>query len=487
MRFILLLMLLSTSSSLNAQPSLSKHQMKEDISFLATTIKDVCPHLRIREHVTGVCLTKSIDSLVQIANKCQDFENFYYLVQQILFLTQDQHNVISSFYYADLEEDNPTITEQSLELGALCEMDYVKYHPAGALLVEYSDGRYYFGNDQYHTNGKLAIPGRAELIAINNIPIKTYIEKYNRPVDNSIRWDFTHDNFYTHRIYLPRDYGGTISYKTEYDTLQITIQPFSIMSNRTVDAFDFNVFFDDEEKLLYIRIPSMDMDELSFLTNEMLAYKDETIAKVIIDIRGNGGGNDNFWIDVLRTIRSESISTKEKCYIRNTKAVLDYAQKYRNIEISDELVLYCEQEFVKISADSTTTYEPAVENLNYNGNIYAIVNDHCFSSALAFSAFCNRNNGLITVGEPSGYIGGRGITPFFFELPNSHLVFTLSPVLDASYIEEPIDFYDHKVDVLVKQPLEEIVFERNLDHSTKRYSKSYLYKNDSVFKAVLSL
>jgi hypothetical protein len=89
------------------------------------------------------------------------------------------------------------------------------------------------------------------------------------------------------------------------------------------------------------------------------------------------------------------------------------------------------------------------------------------------------------VGEPSGYIGGKGLSPFFFRMPNSQLIFSIIPVLDASNVKSIEDYYDSQVDIPVKLNIDDYIFDR--DDQSKRYGEDYLFNHDPVFRKVLEL
>jgi hypothetical protein len=480
------MLFLMSNMALYGQKELSHKEMEEDINFLVQTIKEVNPHLTIREQITYTPIRQEIDSLQQTVGEVKSFEEFYYLAQKILLVCQDQHDNFQGYYPSENEEDNPFISNETIEISKKCVQNYDNYFPGNSFLVDYVKGEYFFGMTHYDSEGNTLIPSHAKLLSINDIPIDEYIFKYNRPIDNSVKWDFAYNKYYTYRIFFPTLIGiadnTNMTYSINDSIYTLRYEGSQIGRNAPEDAYKNKVLYFPKNHILYIRIPSMDMGQLDFYIQNILKYKNEPIEKIVIDIRSNGGGNDRVWMEVMSTIRENPFSTKIKCYVRNTPTLKNYLP-LRDIEINENDTIRINQDIFAAIVDTDNKVKPIHPSLNYTGKIYVLVNDRCFSSALAFSATCNHEENIITVGQASGYIGGRGITPLFFSLPNSRLIFSISPVLDATGVETVEDYYDRCVKMPISVPLDEIIFEKI--YEGERYAEFYLYNHDSVFKEVL--
>ena len=90
-----LFLILVLSSQVAAQPSLTKDEMKADLSFLVQKIRNVTPGLEVRKQVTGTDILKEIDRLAE--SEIASFEDFYYTAKRIMLLCQDQHNDLRSY------------------------------------------------------------------------------------------------------------------------------------------------------------------------------------------------------------------------------------------------------------------------------------------------------------------------------------------------------------------------------------------------------
>ncbi len=469
--------------------NMSKQAMQEDLAFLVRTIKEVNPHIAIRETVTGSRLYHEMDSLQKMINDDTSFEAFYYLAQRILLTCQDQHNNFRH-YSRDMEEKNQYITDEATRISDQYRATYDYYDGSYSLAgISYIDGRYYFVNTIFDEEKNILLPAGAELIGINNIAIDEYIANYNRHFDNSVRWDFIHNKYYTYRIYHPFLIGVSDEMFTDityrFNDSSQTLRYMgngSIAGNVFIDNNEHKVLYFEEENILYIRIPAMTMEYNDFFLENILNYKNSPVSKIVIDIRSNGGGNDELWMNILSTLIDDPFKTiTEKCYLRNTPTIRDYAA-IRGIQLNEQDSKTIGQDTFVAMLEAEPEQQPR-PSLNYTGKIYVMVNEHCFSSALAFSSTCNRLENVITVGQPSGYIGGRGVTPFYFSLPNSQLIFSLSPVLDATGITDIEDYYDKSVKIPVQPSVEDILFEQA--YKDERYGQTYLFNYDPVFKKVL--
>jgi hypothetical protein len=471
-----------------AQEPLSREAMLDDIRFLTQTIKETNPHLSIRRMVTGTDIVREIDSLQQTAEKIASFEDFYYLAKRILLRCQDPHDDFQDYYPQGIEQTNPFITAEALERSTACRREYDFYSPEACLPVAYVNGEYFFHVTHYDEEGRVLIPAGAKFVRINNVEIDRYVADFNRLVDNTVKWDFQRHKYYTTRIYFPFIAGLTDDFTCDITySINDTTHTFPYQGSqmeRTVPK-DFNqskVRYFQKKHILYIRIPSMDMEYLDFFTQHILPHKNDSINKIIIDIRSNAGGNDRLWENILLTLRKNPFAAiHEKMYLKNTPAIKNYLSATRTAQLDEQNLLTVGRDTFALIVD--TDEQPVLPSLDYTGNIYVLVDDKCFSSALAFSATCNRMENVFTVGQSSGYVGGRGITPLFFALPHSKLIFSISPTLDATTVEVPEDYYDHQVKIPVILSIEDLISE--IAYEGERYDEAFLFNHDPVFQKVL--
>jgi hypothetical protein len=497
--FIIMIAYLSFGCVANTNNSnhLTKKEMQEDISFLAKAIKEINPYLLIRQQITGTDLYAEIDSLCNQAKEIKNYEDFYYLAKKMLLLCQDEHIDFQTDYPEGMEDSNYYISDEAILNSEENYMQYDKYHPWNTLpAIKCINGNYYFAESIYYeeNNEEILVPATAQLLALNDIPIDEYVEKWSRKIDNSVRWDVKNKKYYTYRIYLPYftgladDFNFNLTFK--YGELTTTRKwDYGVMKGISYQDYDSSgVLWFENKGLLYIRIQSMDLDIVPSIKEEIQQLKHNKIKKVVVDIRNNSGGNDIVWMEILAEIIDTPIVYKSQTYVRNTPLVMDYMLNIRKAQ--EELnncppVKFKNETFV--STDNKfqmDTISPSNMSLNYDGRIYVLVNEKCFSSSLAFISVCNEVDRLITVGEPTGCIGGRSTTPFYLSLPHSKLIFRIPPTLDMSNVKTMTDYYDHSVDIEIVPSIEERVFENA--YTGLRYGKDFLLHHDSMFNAALN-
>ncbi|MDR0618676.1 MAG: S41 family peptidase [Bacteroidales bacterium] len=447
-------------------PKLTKAQMQEDIAFLVQTLKDVNPHFIIREKVTGAPIRAEIDSLAATSAHIKTFKDFYYLGSSILRLCKDPHNIFRS---AALDNSNRYITPEGITLTNKCVMLYRKYNSWASHPFGYIDGKYFVDRYVYDKHGKLYFPLCSQILAINDIPVDEYQKK------NNIRWDVSKKKYYSSGIFLQNPRKITYQYNDTVKTVKIKDRQ---INNSCRDLYKEKVLWFEKDSILYIRIPEMDYSKTDFYLQGIRKNKNNTINKVVIDVRYNDGGNDYVWMETLSEIIDQPVFYKEEIYIKDSPIMLDYMKEVRKEDVS----LYAHktiegEQFIDIS--ETDTIFPSLTSLHYKGKIYVLADENVFSSTLAFISVCNQNTRFITVGNPSGYLSGRSFDPCSFSLPNSKLIFGITPCLDLTGVKNLEDCYDHRRDILVDTK------DCNYRYYKECFTPEHLYEYDSYFKKVL--
>ncbi|MBW4828224.1 MAG: S41 family peptidase [Clostridiaceae bacterium] len=158
--------------------------------------------------------------------------------------------------------------------------------------------------------------------------------------------------------------------------------------------------------------------------------------KLIIDIRGNGGGNEFYWHkNIVAPLIDKPLSVDYYAFARGGR----YSEKFHRSrqlklkkvsglkkEIVEKFPQEVESDF-KYYTKINKTIEP-YESINFKGNIYLLVDGIVYSAAEGFASFAKASGFATLVGERTGG-DGIGIDPLFFSLPNSGLVVAFSSLL----------------------------------------------------------
>jgi hypothetical protein len=329
----------------------------------------------------------------------------------------------------------------------------------------------------------------------------------------SVRWDYRlRKHYMANGLYIPRsnkilaeDYStkqqfdfSPIDYSMRISGASLSEEEISSLPHEQSD--NMKVTYYDSLRLLYIYLGSMVYDNGSFANSAKKAGIGKQIDKIILDIRDNNGGSDYTWRHLLSLIVKKPLYGNALLGVRNTEIMKKIFED--NVEtnqipasiIRREQIPYLNNEdfFIQTSGlddkgDSLCIVPPDSSSLMYDGKIYILQNDNVYSSAGALTAYAQRIPQLITVGVPTGLVGGRGLPPAIFQLPNSKFSFLMDVFVDLTDAKTAADVRHDKPEIEIYPTIDEIIEMNNYGFFLNKRGDEFLFKHDYLFKKALEM
>lgn len=216
-----------------------------------------------------------------------------------------------------------------------------------------------------------------------------------------------------------------------------------------------------EGKIASISIHSMisyyTMDKDKKLIREYL-QKVKDYQALVIDIRGNGGGDSRYWSKfLLPQILAEEAKSTNYIFYRGGEVIKDfYKAKNTKTKSIDKLDLSTLKNLPVDIIEEFEYYEqlntivsPSKDSIKFEGNIYLLVDDAVYSSAEALATFVKNTNFATIIGEQTKG-AGIGTDPFIAMLPNSGLVFRFTGGIGTTFDGTSTEEHPTMPDYVVK-------------------------------------
>lgn len=193
-------------------------------------------------------------------------------------------------------------------------------------------------------------------------------------------------------------------------------------------------------KVAYLQVKSFNLFSINSDKRGIYKFLDEIkdYSNLIIDIRGNGGGSENYWMENIVAPLTDKELSAEYYYLFREGEYISKFLEARKINMMD---------INNLNKEIVDTFPPEVKNdfkyhnffkivkpqnkVGFKGKIYLLVDKRVYSSSEAFASFCKATKWATLVGERTGG-DGIGIDPMLMELPNSHYLIRFSGIMGLS-------------------------------------------------------
>ena len=483
---------------------LSNKQMHADFDQLINILQNCNSQLTVRKKVTGIDQLQLIQNLRPAIDTITRTESFYELMRIALNYTFDV-NTKETYTFNPLYDNLKNI-----------DTAYMRYRqknatpspPPNVLLGNpicikhdyFLPGIYQFINleageidtvDLYYS----------KIISYNGIPYKKYVQdNLIKFPAGGIRWDYENREYYSLSSSIPLtgmlivENRGKMMSLNLYHKYKVITNQVDVNSAKPEipwgNQYKNKVLYLENDQILYIYLDNMidPQNELPQKIKEIGGNR--VIKKVIIDVRGNRGGSDYVWHNVLKAIVGHSLIYNPILAFKNTP-LLKKTHKFPNSFFNINKLNIKEFDWLPEGSFLTTNFkpqflEPDANSLKYKGKIYILQDEKVYSAAHSLTSYARHITQLVSVGEPSGFLGGFGLNPMLFQLKNSKFTFRMETTIDVSHVSDAIDAYqdfpEKRIYIPIYKKLEYIQ-----DQGYDRQCELYLYKYDYLFQRVLEL
>lgn len=230
-----------------------------------------------------------------------------------------------------------------------------------------------------------------------------------------------------------------------------------------------------------------------FFRHSFRTIKKKHIQNLILDIRGNGGGDINNYVALTRYLRKTNFKVSDTTFA-STRSLAPYTKYIRSgffINLGLLIFTHKKNEQFHFRYWERHSFKPK-QNNHFNGNIYVLSNGYTFSAS---SLFCNAIKGqdnVKIVGENTGggWYGNSGIFLPEIILPNTklrirlplfrivnydHIGFKGTGVIPDVRVMPTVEAVQKNVDLKILK-VKELIKENNTIKSFKNATHSVLHQ-----------
>ena len=223
----------------------------------------------------------------------------------------------------------------------------------------------------------------------------------------------------------------------------------------------------------------MNYGKIEWLEDEIAKHKGEPLRRVVIDVRGNGGGSDMVWTHVLSAIIDRPM------HFNLWQASKDIGVFTPEDSIQKPIKVYGDRLIACYDQSDWTTLKPSERSLGYDGTIYVMFDENIFSSTSSFLSVCQKIDRLVSVGRSTGYFVGIGATPWSDILRHSRFSYRYPVTIETTDTDprHPETYYKDQVEVEVWPTIDEL--RTQTFYNKAQHAEDFLYNYDWVFRKIL--
>lgn len=417
----------------------------EDFDYMYSILKENFPYFEVEKRKTGFDWLAGREDFRNRIKEVKNDSDFYEEIASILRLVQSGHtNLLGPEVYEDYRRlykgiFNKPWSDVLNNEGSVQKYSFWKgkINESAAILpinFVYVEGKYIVVDGGVSESEKYDIPQFSILKKIGKQTVDEYIKT---GLDKRlVVYDSMRNKLKVNRLNIYCNEGESIQMtfetpigKTIVKNISAEIYQVTGGSNKEEEKV-YSTWILRDKKIAYLKVKSFS----AFYTERDREGIHEFLSDVknypylIIDIRGNGGGDTDYWRkNIVGPLIEEELTAefyyafREGDYIK--PFILARGMTPKQIDKIPEGKNYpneLKREF-KTFYLSRNKIAPS-NSVGFKGKIYLLVDDYVYSSAEALAAFAKATKWATIVGTETGG-DGIGIDPAIAALPNSGLIF----------------------------------------------------------------
>jgi hypothetical protein len=454
----------------------------EDFDFLIQTIKETFPSLHVKKVVEKNDIIQNLENLRKEITPQMTTGEFYILLEKAGQTCQNPHMGMG----VRIDTKNKKIQKNKQDFNV---------YTSGFQRFVYLDLELCYNKGNYYTTipfvkGDIVYPHGLQLVHLNGIDIHEQVQK--QIPYRILKWDKENRRYYLTDFYQssyfvdkPLHFEFTDSNETVYQ-LTTSLQDKVEFTEKIVSD-QIKVAKLLQDSIYYIKLRSMRYDKAFLERLDKDTCKDN-VKYLILDVRGNGGGTDYTWHNIVNRCYDTAICNYLAICIKNTDLLMKELKRQNNARSFIRKVLEIPPTQITLLGNDTmkeikecSQIEKAEYQFKNIKKIFVFTDDGCFSSTLVLTKFALQEDKIISIGTSAAWIGGSALEPQIFYLPHSKLSFTSEITIDLYDVKTLEDLYisvEHTLDLtpayyhLIKSKLWE-------------YEYDFLKNNDPYFQWVL--
>lgn len=426
---------------------LTMEEKLEDFNYMYKILEENHPYFEVEKRKTGYDWLAHKEDFEGWIKATRNNKEYYSTIERILFLVQNGHtNIIKPESYDEYKRLYSGMSNKAWgsvlnDKGVAAKYEeWKKIVQTKNVLVplsfRYIEGNYVVTNPFFTDEDvlkKYGIPKYSILMAVNGINIDDYVKSL---MDKRfLKYDNKRSKLKSSSLSVPCDVDEEM--KLTFLTPEGEILNKSIAGveyapkyNSRMDAERlYQTAIIEKNKLAYLKVESFSAfnveKDRAGIYEFYKAIKDYPY--LIIDIRGNGGGSENYYtLNMVPPLIDKELKAsfymvfREGEYIKPFLASrMMFTKPIKNIP---EGLNYPEETKKDFSSFLSSSREISPrDSVGFKGKIFLLVDDYVYSSAESFAAVTKASGFATIVGTRTGG-DGIGIDPAIFALPRSGLL-----------------------------------------------------------------